>query len=226
MKQVYIGKTKDVFALDNGNYMLVFKDTVTGVDGVFDPGANTVGLSIDGVGKQNLKMSELFFNILNSQGIKTHFVSCNIEENTMEVLPATPFGKGLEVICRLKAVGSFFRRYSDYVEEGAPLDYYVEFTFKNDDLGDPLVTKEGLVALGVMTEKQYEDTVKLTQVITKSVAEELAKKDLELYDIKFEFGFNGDEVLLIDEIASGNMRVYQNGEIVDPIELSKMFLGE
>ena len=226
MKQVYIGKTKDVFALDNGNYMLVFKDTVTGVDGVFDRGANTVGLSIDGVGKQNLKMSELFFNILNSQGIKTHFVSCNIEENTMEVLPATPFGKGLEVICRLKAVGSFFRRYSDYVEEGAPLDYYVEFTFKNDDLGDPLVTKEGLVALGVMTEKQYEDTVKLTQVITKSVAEELAKKDLELYDIKFEFGFNGDEVLLIDEIASGNMRVYQNGEIVDPIELSKMFLGE
>ena len=226
MREVYVGKTKDVFALDNGNYMLVFKDTVTGVDGVFDPGANTVGLSIDGVGKQNLKMSELFFNILNSQGIKTHFVSCNIEENTMEVLPATPFGKGLEVICRLKAVGSFFRRYSDYVEEGAPLDYYVEFTFKNDDLGDPLVTKEGLVALGVMTEKQYEDTVKLTQVITKSVAEELAKKELELYDIKFEFGFNGDEVLLIDEIASGNMRVYQHGEIVDPIELSKMFLGE
>jgi len=226
MEKVYTGKTKDVFALENGNYMLVFKDTVTGVDGVFDPGANTVGLSIDGVGKQNLKMSELFFNILNSQGIKTHFVSCDVENNTMEVLPATPFGKGLEVICRLKAVGSFFRRYSDYIEEGAPLDYYVEFTFKNDDLGDPLVTKEGLVALGVMTDKQYEDTVKLTQVITKSVADELAKKDLELYDIKFEFGFNGDEVLLIDEIASGNMRVYQNGEIVDPIELSKMFLGE
>ena len=57
MKAVYQGKTKDVFALDNGNYLLKFKDDVTGTDGVFDPGANTVGLTIDGIGKENLKVS-------------------------------------------------------------------------------------------------------------------------------------------------------------------------
>lgn len=224
MNKIYTGKTKDVFELENGNYLLKFKDTVTGENGVFDPGANTVGLSIEGVGKQNLRMSEIFFNLLNAKGVKTHFVSCNVEENTMEVLPATPFGKGLEVICRLRAVGSFYKRYSDYIEEGAKLDYYVEMTFKNDAKGDPLVTKDGLVALGVMSEKQYEDTKALTQQITKVVAEELAKKGLDLYDIKFEFGFSGDEVLLIDEIASGNMRVYKDGEILDPMDLSKIFL--
>ncbi|MEG2082607.1 MAG: phosphoribosylaminoimidazolesuccinocarboxamide synthase [Oscillospiraceae bacterium] len=220
MKKVYTGKTKDVFALDNGNYLLQFKDDVTGADGVFDPGANTVGLSIEGIGKQNLKMSEIFFKILNEQGVKTHFVSADLEKGTMEVLPATTFGKGLEVICRLRAVGSFYKRYSDYTTLGAPLDAYVEMTFKNDDLGDPLVTKEGLVALKVMTPKQFDDTVALTQKITKIVAQTLAQKGLDLYDIKFEFGFNKDEVLLIDEIASGNMRVYKDGKIVEPMELS------
>ena len=64
MKAVYQGKTKDVFALDNGNYLLKFKDDVTGTDGVFDPGANTVGLTIDGIGKENLKVSIFFFEIL------------------------------------------------------------------------------------------------------------------------------------------------------------------
>ena len=226
MKKIYEGKTKDVYELDNGNYMLDFKDTVTGENGVFDPGANTVGLSIDGIGKQNLKMSKYFFELLNSQGVKTQYIDCDIEKGTMEVLPATPFGKGLEVICRLKAVGSFYRRYKDYINEGDCLPYYVEFTFKNDELGDPLVTREGLVALGVMTDKQYEDTVALTKKITETVASEIAKKGMELYDIKYEFGYNNNEVLLIDEIASGNMRAYKDGVVVEPITLSKIFLGE
>ena len=68
MEKVYTGKTKDVFKLENGNYMLAFKDTVTGTDGVFDPGANTVGLSIEGIGKQNLRVSKMFFDILTSKG--------------------------------------------------------------------------------------------------------------------------------------------------------------
>lgn len=225
MKKVYTGKTKDVYALENGNYLLQFKDDVTGENGVFDPGANTVGLSIEGIGKQNLAMSEIFFKILNEKGVKTHFVSADLENGTMEVLPAKTFGKGLEVICRLRAVGSFYKRYSDYVEEGAPLDAYVEMTFKNDVKGDPLVTKDGLVMLGVMTDEQYEATKVLTQKITRIVAEALAEKGVELYDIKFEFGFNQDEVLLIDEIASGNMRVYKDGEVMDPMVLSAMFLA-
>ena len=136
MKHVYTGKTKDVFALDNGNYLLKFKDDCTGKDGVFDPGENSVGLTIDGVGDVNLRMSIYFFEKVNAAGIKTHYVNADLENTTMEVLPAKVFGKGLEVICRHKAVGSFFRRYSDYIEEGADLPAYVEMTFKNDEKGD------------------------------------------------------------------------------------------
>ena len=226
MKLVYTGKTKNVYALDNGNYLLKFKDDCTGKDGVFDPGENSVGLTIDGVGDVNLRMSIHFFEKVNSAGIKTYYVNADLADTTMEVLPAKPFGKGLEVICRHKAVGSFYRRYSDYIEEGADLPAYVETTFKNDEKGDPLVTKDGLIALGVMTDKQYDDIKLMTQKITEIVANDLKEKGLILYDIKFEFGYDKDgEVMLIDEISSGNMRAYKDGKYVDPLTLSKLFFA-
>lgn len=226
MKKIYTGKTKDVFALDNGHFLLKFKDDCTGKDGVFDPGENAVGLTIDGVGDVNLRMSMYFFEKLNEAGIKTHYVSANLDDTTMEVLPAKVFGKGLEVICRYRAVGSFLRRYSEYIEEGAELPAYVETTFKNDEKGDPLVTKDGLVTLGVMSEAQYDAVKSMTQAITKIVADELKARGLDLYDIKFEFGYDEKgEVILIDEIASGNMRVYQNGQYIDPMTLSKLFFA-
>ncbi|MBQ0108905.1 MAG: phosphoribosylaminoimidazolesuccinocarboxamide synthase [Clostridiales bacterium] len=226
-KLVYKGKTKDVFALENGNYLLKFKDDCTGKDGKFDPGENSVGLTIEGVGDVNLRMSVYFFEKINKAGIKTHFVSADLNDTTMEVLPAKVFGKGLEVICRYKAVGSFFRRYGDYCKLGDDLPAYVETTFKNDEKGDPLVTKDGLVALGVMTEKQYDDIKVMTQDITKIVSDDLKEKGLDLYDIKFEFGYDKDGlVMLIDEIASGNMRVYKDGEYIEPMELSKLFFAK
>ncbi len=225
-KLVYTGKTKDVFALDNGNYLLKFKDDCTGKDGVFDPGENAVGLTIDGVGDVNLRMSIYFFEKINAAGIKTHYVSADLDTTTMEVLPAKVFGKGLEVICRYKAVGSFFRRYSDYIQEGADLPAYVETTFKNDEKGDPLVTKDGLVDLGVMTAQQYDDLKAMTQAITKIVADDLKAKGMDLYDIKFEFGYDPQgNVMLIDEIASGNMRVYKDGQYVDPMTLNTLFFA-
>lgn len=225
MKKVYEGKTKDVFELENGNVLLKFKDDCTGKDGVFDPGENAVGLTIDGIGKANLETSIHFFEILKAAGIKTHYVSANVEEATMEVLPATVFGKGLEVICRLKATGSFVRRYGEYIEDGAELaGGYVETTFKDDKRCDPLVTCEGLVALGIMSKEMFESMKEQTLKITHIVADDLAKKGLDLYDIKFEFGYNNDEVILIDEIASGNMRVYKDGKIVDPMELTSLIL--
>ncbi|MBR2480023.1 MAG: phosphoribosylaminoimidazolesuccinocarboxamide synthase [Clostridia bacterium] len=223
---VYTGKTKNVYALDNGNYLLKFKDDCTGKDGVFDPGENTVGLTIEGVGDVNLRMSIYFFEKINQAGIKTHYVSANLDDTTMEVLPAKAFGKGLEVICRYKAVGSFYRRYSDYCTLGQDLPAYVETTFKNDEKGDPLVTKDGLVDLGVMSAEQYDSVKDMTQKITAIVANDLKEKGLELYDIKFEFGYDKDgSVMLIDEIASGNMRVYKNGEYIDPMTLSKLFFA-
>ena len=225
-KLVYTGKTKDVFELENGNCLLKFKDDCTGKDGVFDPGENAVGLTIDGVGDVNLRMSIYFFEKINAAGIKTHYINANLEDTTMEVLPAKVFGKGLEVICRHKAVGSFFRRYNEYIEEGADLPAYVEMTFKNDALGDPLVTKDGLVALGVMTDEQYEDMKDMTQKITQIVADDLKEKGMVLYDIKFEFGYDADgKVMLIDEVASGNMRVYKDGKYIDPMTLSELFFA-
>ena len=226
MEKLYTGKTKDVYKLKNGNVLLKFKDDCTGKDGVFDPGENTVGLTIEGIGRENLKTSVYYFELLKKAGIKTHYVNANIEDSTMEVLPATVFGHGLEVICRLVATGSFIRRYGEYIQNGTKLEGgYVECTFKNDEKGDPLVTSEGLAALGVMTMEQFNSMKEQTLKITKIVADDLASIGLELWDIKFEFGYNNNEVILIDEIASGNMRVYRDGKIVDPIELTSLILN-
>ena len=228
MKKLYAGKTKDVYALENGNVLLKFKDDCTGKDGVFDPGENTVGLKIDGIGKANLQTSVYYFEKLKAAGVKTHYVSADIDNATMEVLPAECFGKelgggGLEVICRLVATGSFIRRYGEYIKDGTPLEGgYVECTFKNDEKGDPLVTGEGLVALKVMTADMFESLKAQTLKITKIVADDLKTLGLDLWDIKFEFGYNNGEVILIDEIASGNMRVYKDGVIVPPVELTKI----
>lgn len=226
MEKIYTGKTKDVFKLDNGNVLLLFKDDCTGKDGKFDPGENTVGLTIEGIGRENLKTSIHFFELLKQAGVKTHYVSADIDKSTMEVLPAKVFGHGLEVICRLVATGSFIRRYGEYIEDGTKIEGgYVETTFKDDAKGDPLVTKDALALLGVMSPEMYDSMKEQTLAITKVVADDFAKKGLQLYDIKFEFGYSDNgEVILIDEISSGNMRVYKDGKIVDPMDLTKMIL--
>ena len=226
MKKIYEGKTKDVYSLENGNVLLKFKDDCTGKDGVFDPGENAVGLTIEGIGKANLETSVYYFNLLKEAGIKTHYVSANLENAEMEVLPATVFGQGLEIICRLVATGSFIRRYGEYIADGTPLEGgYVECTFKNDAKGDPLVTSEGLAALGVMTQEMFNSMKEQTLKITKVVADDLKSIGLDLWDIKFEFGYNNGEVILIDEIASGNMRVFRGNEKIDPVELTKLILN-
>ncbi len=227
MELIYQGKTKDVYKLENGNVLLKFKDDCTGKDGVFDPGENAVGLTIDGIGKANLQTSIYYFELCKNAGIKTHYVKANVEDATCEVLPATVFGNGLEVICRLVATGSFIRRYGEYIQNGTPLEGgYVECTFKNDVLGDPLVTSEGLVALGIMSKEMFESMKEQTLKITKIVADDLKTIGLDLWDIKFEFGFDSNgEVILIDEIASGNMRVYKGNKIVEPVELTKLILN-
>lgn len=226
MKLTYSGKTKDVYALEDGNYLLKFKDDVTGENGVFDPGANTVGLTIEGAGRAGLRLTKYFFEVLADKGIPTHYVSADIDAATMTVKPATMFGEGLEVICRYRAVGSFIRRYGKYATEGQPLDAFVEVTLKDDEKGDPPITEDGLVMLGLLTSEEYQILKNLTKQIGNVVKEELAKKGMELYDIKFEFGRVGADkhIALIDEISGGNMRVYKDGERVDPLELTRLML--
>ncbi|MGI6382777.1 MAG: phosphoribosylaminoimidazolesuccinocarboxamide synthase [Tissierellaceae bacterium] len=227
MKLKYRGKTKDVYELEDGNYLLKFKDDVTGKDGVFDPGANTVGLTIEGVGKAGISLTKYFYEKLNDMGIPTHYIDSDIENATMTVLPAKMFGHGVEVICRYRAVGSFIRRYGLYAQEGQELDAYVEVTLKDDEREDPLITDDALEMLGIMTKEEYKTLVALTKRIAQVVKDELAKKGMELYDIKFEFGRVGEDnhIALIDEVSGGNMRAYKDGKRVDPLELERIILS-
>ncbi len=228
MEVIYRGKTKDVYEKGDGNYLLKFKNDVTGTDGVFDPGANTVGLSIEGAGKAGLRLTKFFFEKINSAGIPTHFVDADIKNSTMTVKPARVFGEGVEVIIRYRAVGSFYRRYGRYCTEGQKLDSYVEVTLKDDDRNDPLITDDALEMLDIMDKEEYQVLKELTQKIGAIVKEELAKKDLELYDIKFEFGRIGPEgtIALIDEISGGNMRAFKGERQVEPLELEEIMLSD
>jgi phosphoribosylaminoimidazole-succinocarboxamide synthase len=219
MNMIYKGKTKDVYDNGDGNYLLQFKDDVTGTDGKFDPGANTVGLSIAGVSNTCVKLTEFFFKKIEAANIPTHYVSSDVEKAQMVVRPATVFGKGIEVICRLKAVGSFFRRFGDYCQEGQDLDFLVETTLKDDERGDPPITKDQLDMLGIMAAEEYEIIKDLTKRITGIVKDELAKKGADLYDIKFEFGRIDGEIKLIDEISGGSMRVYKDGQYIEPLDI-------
>jgi phosphoribosylaminoimidazole-succinocarboxamide synthase len=213
--------------LEDGNFLLKFKDDVTGEDGVFDPGANTVGLTIEGAGQAGLRLTKFFFEKLQKNGIDTHYVDANIEEATMTVKPANVFGKGLEVICRYRAVGSFLRRYGAYATDGQKLDAFVEVTIKDDDREDPPITSDALDMLGILTKEEYAVLKEQTQKIGAVVKEEMAKKGLDLYDIKFEFGREQgtDEILLIDEISGGNMRAYKDGEYIEPLKLEQLMLS-
>jgi len=230
-KLIFKGKTKDVYELPNGNYLLKFKDDATGQDGVFDPGSNSVGLTIEGMGLGGLKMSEYFFRIINDAGYLTHFVSANINKAEMTVRPAEKIGAGaekigagIEVICRYRAVGSFLRRYGALITPGAPLDALIEITIKDDERGDPPISRDTLIMLNMLTVEEYDTVIKMTKGVAKLVKDELDKKGLELYDIKFEFARIDGKIALIDDFSAGIMRVYKDGQLLGPIELANAVL--
>ncbi len=227
MQLVYRGKTKDVFDNGDGTYILRFKDDMTGENGVFDPGANTVGLSVEGMGRSGLRLSQFFFEKLNSLDIPTHYISADIDKAEMKVYPSTSFGDGLEVIIRYRAVGSFLRRYGKYCREGDKLDGYVEFTLKDDERGDPLITQDGLAQLNLLSFSDYEYIKKLSLRIAAYIRDLIAKADLELYDLKLEFGRIGEDqhIALVDELSGGNMRVYKDKQYIEPFKLENYLLS-
>ncbi|MCL2572729.1 MAG: phosphoribosylaminoimidazolesuccinocarboxamide synthase [Defluviitaleaceae bacterium] len=226
MNLIYTGKTKDVYENQDGTYTLKLKDSATGKDGKFDPGENAVGLEIEGLGRESLRMSKYFFEKLTYAGIPHHYITSDIAAATMTVKPAKAFGNGIEFICRRKADGSFIRRYGAYITHGTDLDNFVEVTIKDDARNDPPITKDALLTLSIMTQDQYEACKSLTKNITQLVAGILAQNDLELYDIKYEFGISEGEVILIDEFSAGVMRVYKNGNPVPPMELARLILED
>lgn len=227
MKLMYEGKTKDVYKLEDGNVKLLFKDDVTGADGVFDPGANTVGLTIDGAGKSGLRVTKFFFEKLGEHDIPTHYLAADLDEVSLTVKDALMFGSGLEVICRYRAVGSFYRRYGAYCEEGQELNALVEVTLKDDVREDPPISADALADLAIVSLEDYAILKDLTKQISGVIKDELAAKGLSLYDIKLEFGRDKEtnDIFLIDEISGGNMRVYDaDGKYVEPLALeAKLF---
>jgi len=223
MELVKNGKTKDVYKLSDGNFLLKFKDTVTGhPSGESDPGGNTVIGTVAGVGSAALKMTIYYFELLKKLNIHTHYVSSDLSKNEMVVRPAKPFGKGLEFVVRYKAAGSYVRRFGLYCNEGEELPAVFEVTLKDDEHDDPPATKEILCALKLLTAQQYDEIQSEAVKICGIVKSDLENRGLELIDIKVEFGMVDGKIALIDEISAGNMRVYQNGSKLDYIALSNL----
>ena len=222
MEVTYRGKTKNLFQED-GKFFMQFKDDMTGTDGVFDTGGNQVAGSVAGAGHECIKVSKYFFERLKEEGIKTHYINADLEKNVMEVKKASVFGKGIEVITRFIAVGSFIRRYGSYIEEGKPLNNYTEITLKDDDRDDPLIIEDALVQLGILKEGEYDKICQMNIKISNIIKDILKEKGLDLYDIKLEYGrlAGSDEIVLIDEVSGGNMRAYKDGKYIKPLELAK-----
>ena len=227
MEFVKKGKTKDIYKLENGNILLKFKDTVTGhASGEKDPGGNLVVGEVKGVGSNALKVTVYYFELLTKNKIASHYVSSDISKNEMTVMPAVPFGKGLEFVCRFIATGSFYKRFALYCKDGDVLDPCVfEVTLKDDDRDDPPANKEILTSLKLLTDEQYESIKKDTIKICNIVKDDLKAKGMILYDIKLEFGLVNGKVTLIDEISAGNMRVFKDGKKLDYETLSGHILA-
>jgi phosphoribosylaminoimidazole-succinocarboxamide synthase len=224
MELVKTGKTKDVYKLPDGNYSLVFKDSVTGhLSGESDPGGNVVVGSVEGAGSSALSMSVYYFELLKKHGVLSHYVSADLSKNKMIVRPASIFGNGLEFVVRYRAAGSFIRRFGYYCKEGEALPKIFEVTLKDDERNDPPVTREILAALKILSFDQYDEIHRETIKICDLIYDDLKKHALDLIDIKVEFGMVDGKIALIDEISPGNMRVYQNGKKLDYLTLSGYF---
>ena len=223
MEFIKSGKTKDVYKLPDGNFLLRFKDTVTGhPSGESDPGGNKVVGTVKGVGSGALRMSVYYFELLKKHKISSHYVSADLSKNEMVVRPAKAFGNGLEFVMRYRAAGSFVRRYGLYCKEGQELPGIFEVTLKDDERDDPPATAQILSALNLLSPAQYERIRGEADRICGIIREDLQKRALELFDIKVEFGLVDGEIALIDEISGGNMRVYRGGKKLGYLELSGM----
>lgn len=224
MTLIHDGKTKSVYVYDDEHLKMVFKDDVTGTEEGIDPGGNAVVGSIEGKGLAALRQSVYFFNLLAEHDVPTHFVSADLENRALIAKQAK--WTGLEFIVRFKAYGSFVRRYGKYVEQGADLGGLVEITLKDDERGDPLIVDEAIAALGLMSPDEVKEAKALVRRAAEVIRRDLEEKGLELLDIKFECGVVDDQLVIIDDISTDNMRVIRDGESVGPQELLEATAGK
>lgn len=225
MKLVYDGKSKSVYELENGQYLLHFKDDVARESERMPPGSSFVLGELKDKGRNALRISRYFFELLGRNNIPSHYIEADLENNWMAVKKAKTFGRGLEVICWFKAYGSFLERYGAYVQEFQPLGGLVEITLKDDERGDPLINDEALVELGLLQPDELEEVKAMARRIAGMIRDDLATRGLELAVIKLEFGRVDNRIVIIDDIAGEHMRVFRKGAEVLPRELTDL-LGD
>jgi phosphoribosylaminoimidazole-succinocarboxamide synthase len=226
MKTLYDGKTKSVLSDEaTGEIYLLFKDDATGENGVFDPGSNTVGGSVEGKGKIGLAISRYFFELLEQNGIPTHYLGAGIESGLMQVRKLTV--PELEFVLRYFTVGSMCRRFT--LEEGLPFDPpYLEVTLKDDEQGDPLISERLCLMKGILREGQYGEALELLVRVGEVLKNELWSMGLTLIDFKIEIGYDEDgKVYVVDEITPDIWRVRDsNGNIPNQIDCAKLILDQ
>ena len=224
MKTLYDGKTKTVMLdEDTGVVNLFFKDTATGENGMFDPGYNTVGGSVEGKGKIGLTISKYFFELMEKNGIPTHFLGADIDQNLMQVKKLTV--PKLEFVLRYFTAGSMCRRFT--LPEGIPFDPpYKEVTLKDDEQGDPLITERLCLMKDMLIPGVFDQGLELVEKVGEVLKAELAKMDLQLIDFKIEVGYDKDgKVYVVDEITPDIWRVKdKNGVIPNQIDCAKLIL--
>lgn len=212
-KLVYSGKSKDVYE-EGKDYLLVFKDEITGTEAGFDPGSDTVIGKIEGMGKLSCAFSCFFFDLLNKKGIPNHFIK-KVDVDKILVRPARIIGAehrqkgllGFEFVYRNNACGSFLKRYPFIPPFFEFEEVLLEITTKGKT--DVLVTPGAMVKMELLTKEQLSRALQLTKDVSKILTETFQGKKLRLLDGKIEIGIIDGEVVVIDDISPGNIRVCQ-----------------
>ena len=198
-EQLYEGKAKKVFATDDPNLVIVdYKDDATAFNGLKKG-------SIAGKGVINNVMSNHMFQLLEKQGVPTHFVEQLSERETLvKKVSIVP----LEVIIRNISAGSFAKRFG--VEEGIVFDEpTIEFSYKNDDLGDPLMNAYHAVALKAATREEIETIKSMAFKVNEVMKQYFDSLNVILVDFKLEFGKTADgKIVLVDEISPDTCRLW------------------
>ena len=206
-EQLYEGKAKKVFATDDPDIVIVdYKDDATAFNGLKKG-------TIAGKGVINNKMSNMMFRLMEKKGIPTHYVEELSERETLvkkvQIVP-------LEVIIRNTAAGSFSKRYG--VPEGKKLPVTVfEFSYKNDDLGDPLINDYHALAMELATPEEIETIKRMAFKVNDVMKEFFASLNIDLIDFKLEFGRFKGQIILADEISPDTCRFWDmtTGEKLD-----------
>lgn len=207
LEQLYEGKAKKVFATEDPDIVIVdYKDDATAFNGLKKG-------TIAGKGVINNKMSNMMFRIMESHGIPTHFVEeLSDRETAVKKVQIVP----LEVIIRNTAAGSFSKRYG--VPEGKKLPVTVlEFSYKNDDLGDPLINDYHALAMELATPEEIDTIKKMAFKVNEVMKEFFKTLNIDLIDFKLEFGRFKGQIILADEISPDTCRFWDmtTGEKLD-----------